>query len=189
MTRGLADARWHRRLRRAALVVGFVFAVSVGALWFVALRPTGLGGPAGYIIVAGHSMEPTLVTGDLVITQRRSSYAVGDIVAFSTGGGLVIHRIVGGDAVRGYDVQGDSKERPDLWHPRPGQVVGSLWLHLPQAGTALALLRQPASLAAVSAALAFLFAFSWRRPTRLPGGRTTRRLLTGPVRLRKASRG
>ena len=58
-----------------------------------------LGGPASYVIVSGHSMEPTLYTGDLVVVHQRDEYSVGDMVAFEIeGGSQVIHRIVGGSA-------------------------------------------------------------------------------------------
>ena len=151
----------HRRLAiRRSIAVGLLVTVALVATWITFLRPTWLGGPAGYVIVAGHSMEPSFQTGDLAITQRQPSYAVGDIVAFETEGGMVIHRIVGGDAPSGYQVKGDNKELPDLWRPRPDSIVGKVWLWVPQVGSALAFVRQPAILAGLAAALAFFLAFT-----------------------------
>jgi signal peptidase len=156
--------------RRLARLTGLPLTAALLVVWFILLRPLTLGGPAGYIIVAGHSMEPSFWTGDLAITQRQATYAIGDVVAFSTEGGQVIHRIVGGDAVTGYEVRGDNKERPDLWRPRPDSIVGKVWLQVPQVGTLLVFVRQPAILAGLAAAIAFFLAFT-ASPVRWPGRR------------------
>lgn len=145
---------------RRSTVVGLLVAVALVAAWLALLRPTWLGGPAGYVIVAGHSMEPAFHTGDLAITQRQPSYEAGDVIAFETEGGVVIHRIVGGDAVSGYQVKGDNREQLDPWRPRPMSIEGKVWLMLPQAGNLVAFVRQPAILAGLAAAVAFFLAFT-----------------------------
>jgi signal peptidase len=138
--------------------------VAIGlAAWFVALRPTALGGPASYIFVSGTSMEPTLATGDLVVLQRGDRYAIGDIIAFEVpdgqpgAGALVIHRIVGGSADEGFVMRGDNKPAPDEWRPTEDRVAGRLWLRVPGAGAAVATLRQPAVFASVLAGLVVFF--------------------------------
>jgi signal peptidase I len=146
--------------RLAALLTGLPLTMALLGAWFLFLRPVTLGGPAGYVIVAGVSMEPTFHTGDLAITQRRAAYDVGDVVAFSTEGGVVIHRIVGGDADQGFTMQGDNREQPDLWRPRPNDIVGATWILIPGAGRALAFVRQPAILASLAASVAFFLAFT-----------------------------
>ncbi|MFM9597455.1 S26 family signal peptidase, partial [Streptomyces scabiei] len=66
-----------RRRRRATRLVGLVLAaVAVVVLW-----PATWGGITGLTIVNGHSMEPTFSSGDLVVTVRQFSYAVGDVVS------------------------------------------------------------------------------------------------------------
>lgn len=157
----------HLRSRRlAAILAGLPLTIALVGAWFLFLRPVSLGGPAGYLIVAGVSMEPAFHTGDLAITQWRAEYQVGDIVAFSAEGGLVIHRIVGGDAVQGFTTQGDNRELPDPWRPRPDDIVGASWVCLPGAGNALAFVRQPAVLAGLAAAVAFFLAFTAGPPRR-----------------------
>lgn len=145
---------------RCSTAVGLLVTVALIAAWFALLRPTFLGGPAGYVIVAGRSMEPAFHTGDLAITQRQADYQVGDVIAFETEGGVVIHRIVGGDATQGFVMQGDNREVPDQWHPRPDAIVGAAWILVPGAGNALALVRQPAILASLAASVVFLVAFT-----------------------------
>jgi len=125
-----------------------LLAVALGwALW---LRPQFLGGPAAYVIVSGRSMEPLLHTGDLVITQRQTSYDVGEVVAYRVNQQLVIHRIVGGSAIEGFKTRGDNKQSTDPWTPTARDVVGKLWIHLPGAGKILGNLRQPLVFAALA---------------------------------------
>jgi signal peptidase I len=163
----MASVRQHRGIARAT---GLPLTCALFAVWFLLLRPLALGGPAEYVIVAGHSMEPTFLTGDLAVTQRQRAYAVGDIVAFKTSSGVVIHRIVGGDAVTGFITRGDNKPAADLWRPGPDSILGKVWFSIPGVGTALALVRQPAVLAAIAATVAFLLIFN-SGPLRLPWSR------------------
>ncbi|MDX6438687.1 MAG: signal peptidase [Gaiellaceae bacterium] len=120
-----------------------------------------LGGPARYVIVSGHSMEPTLRTGDLALVLRQESYRRGDVVAYrvpdgETGaGGVVIHRVVGGSHEEGYVTQGDNRRGRDPWRPRPDDVIGSLAFHVPEVGRVPTLLGSALGLAFLAAVLAF----------------------------------
>ncbi len=129
-------------------------ALALGLLWMIWFRPVYLGGPAAYVIVSGSSMEPELHTGDLVITQRQPAYDVGDVVAYRVDAGFVIHRVVGGSAYEGFDTQGDNRQSPDPWHPTTDQIEGKLWMHLPNAGRWVGLIRQPLVFASLAVGLA-----------------------------------
>jgi signal peptidase len=142
--------------------------VVIGALW---LRPQSLGGRAGYVIVSGRSMQPTLRGGDLVAVRRQSTYRVGDVVTYRIGAGVfrgrrIIHRILGGNATEGFVLRGDNKHEDDLWRPRPSDIEGALWFRLPAVGRAVAFVRTPTAIAAIAGGLAFAFALTWqpRRP-------------------------
>ncbi len=132
------------------------------AAWFFLLRPQNLGGPVGYVIVSGQSMEPTLHSGDLVLVRQRDSYQAGDVIAYRIPRGepgegiIVVHRIVGGSAEEGFVTRGDNRTGADLWRPRPQDIAGALWLHLPRVGWLLGLLRTPLVLATAAAAVAVL---------------------------------
>jgi signal peptidase len=146
---------------RFTLGVGFLLVFLVlGAGWTLVLRPPSLGGPAGYVLVRGVSMLPTYRSGDLVITQRKQAYAKGEVVAYRIPKGqigegiIVIHRIVGGSARDGYVLKGDNNNAPDEWRPRPRDIVGAAWLHLPHAGQVLAWLHAPVPLASLTTAIA-----------------------------------
>ena len=139
-----------------------MFALALIGGWFVFLRPTFLGGPLGYVIVSGSSMEPGYQSGDFVIT-RSGDYEQGDIVAFHADDGpLVIHRIVGGGPDEGFVTQGDNRDTTDEWRPRDTDVVGKAWVHVPGFGDWVAKLREPLVAAAAVGGLAFIAVITTR---------------------------
>ena len=80
------------RLRHLPLLV--TVAAFVG--WFLLFAPTAVGGPATYIWVSGTSMEPTFMSGDVVILRRSDAYGIGDVVAYrvpagNSGAGTLHH--------------------------------------------------------------------------------------------------
>ena len=131
-----------------------------------------LGGPVGYVIVSGRSMEPLLHTHDLALVLRRGSYREGDVVAFRVpqgdpaAGSVVIHRIVGGSSRDGYVTQGDNRDGRDPWRPGSEDVVGRMALHVPQLGRIPAFLASPLGMALAAALACFLFVA--RTPKRHP---------------------
>ena len=141
-----------RRLARwtgAALLL-----IALFVIW-----PQSLGGKVAYVKVDGHSMDPTYHTGDLAVVRRQSAYAVGDPVAYRIprgefgAGAIVIHRLVGGDGVRGFVTRGDNRTIDDPWHPRTQDIVGRVRVDVAGLGTRVATLSKPAYLGALVAAL------------------------------------
>ena len=155
-------------------------------LWFLLLRPVLLGGPTSYVMVSGLSMVPTLHSGDLAVLRRQGSYEKEDIIAFRAEGAVVIHRITGGSAGEGYIVRGDNKDAPDLWRPKPDDILGKVWFYVPGGGRVFAYLRQPQRLAALVGGLAALSLFGGARvkQKRKRGGKMATRNgygATGPL--------
>src|SRR3954468_20249947 len=144
-----------RRIRGAIHVLGLV--AFGGGL--VAMLPARLGGRMTYVIVSGHSMEPTMRLGDLAVIRRESHYAVGDVIAYRVpghsfdAGAVVIHRIVGGTGQRGFTTRGDNNGFDDPWHPRVADAIGSTVGHVPGVGEAFSHLRGPLPLAAFAGLL------------------------------------
>jgi signal peptidase I len=147
--------------RRLWRWVGLALTVALVAAWFFLLRPQMLGGPAGYVMVSGTSMLPGYHNGDLIVVHAESQYRVGDVVAYRVPEGdpaaglQVIHRIVGGSPARGFVMQGDNRSAPDIWRPKPGDVVGAAWLDVPKGGVVLAFLHSPLLLASLAAGIVF----------------------------------
>lgn len=152
--------RADRRLTRVALAVPII---ALAVAWTLFLRPQALGGPSSYVIVSGKSMEPTLQNGDLVVALKKSSYRIGEVVAYQVPAGepgasaLVIHRITGGSARDGYVTQGDNRDGEDLWRPTPADVVGAMNLRLPRVGLLLMFTRTPLGIAICAGVVAFCF--------------------------------
>lgn len=66
------------------LIVIAAISVLVATLWMPVLR------------TFGHSMDPTLGDGDIVITVKSSSFERGDVVAFYANNKLLIKRVIAG---------------------------------------------------------------------------------------------
>ncbi len=75
-------------------------------------------------------------------------------------GAQVIHRIIRGDAKHGFVVRGDNRTAPDVWRPKPGDIVGAKALRIPDAVIVLQYLRSPILLGLLAAAFVFVHALS-----------------------------
>jgi signal peptidase I len=156
--------RYIRKLLSAALGL-----IVLGCLWFY-FAPAPLGGSTTYVVTRGISMEPRFHTGDLALVRSRSSYHVGEIVAYHNEmlHTIVLHRIIGRAGSR-YIFKGDNNNFTDPERPSASQLVGSLWLHIPGAGADLQSIRSPALiglLVAVGVLLLTGAAFTRRRRLR-----------------------
>ena len=147
---------------KVAKALSWLLVAGVVLGWALVLRPQSLGGPAGYVLVSGTSMNPLYHTGDMVFVLHRSSYHVGDIIAYRVpkgdpmAGAQVIHRIIGGNAKTGWIVQGDNRTAPDVWRPHDSDIVGSAAVHIPQAVVVLQWLRSPVLLGLLAACFVFV---------------------------------
>ncbi len=128
------------------VVSGVAFVTAVAAAWFF-LAPGVLGGSTSYVSTEGVSMLPHFRTGDLVLVRARSSYHVGEIVAYHSRmlHTVVLHRIVGRDGEK-YLFKGDNNGWIDPEHPGRSQLIGTLWVHLPGVAGRLASIRSPVSI-------------------------------------------
>ena len=160
-------------MRRVLQITSIALTAALVFAWVVLLRPVSLGGPADYVIVSGHSMEPTFRTGDVVVALKERSYERGDVVVYRVpagepaAGDRVIHRIVGGSAAKGFVMKGDNKDGIDPWRPTPKDVIGKERLAIPQAGQGLLFLRTPLGVALLAGLTTLLVA--------LAGGTTRKR--------------
>ena len=83
----------HRSTRRIGIAVATIALIAVG--WLL-LGPVQLGGPTGFAVVRGSSMNPGIERGDFVLTRAHDDYGVGDAVLYENAqlNGNVLHRIV-----------------------------------------------------------------------------------------------
>lgn len=150
-----AQASRRALVRRLGRAVGWALLIGLVVLGW----PSTMGGCTTLTIVTGHSMEPTLHPGDLAIT-RCGSPQVGDVVSyrpFTDKSPVVIHRIIGGDATNGWELQGDNNHFIDPFKPVAGQVTGVMVAAVPRLGAVMSFFTSPlmwVSLLLLAAALA-----------------------------------
>jgi len=125
-------------------------------------------------------MQPDIVSGDLIIAQPATSYAVGDTIAYpsaTVGGVTVLHRIVA-ETPEGFVTQGDNNTWTDPDFPTTTEIYGKQWVHIHQGGIWLNRLAQPAVIGGI-----VFFIILWSalavRPVRRP--RRRRRQSMGVV--------
>ena len=151
-----------RRVRPYVVVETIVLGLVVA---FLILGRAGfVPSPVSYVVVAGHSMEPTLWTGDVAVLVKHHVYRKGQVIGYEVpkggpGAGLIIiHRIIGGNPREGYIMQGDNKDHPDPWRPRPADVVGAEAVMVPKVGLSIRYIRSPIGFAALAGVMTLTIA-------------------------------
>jgi len=107
--------------------------VSALLIFWVTLAPLQLGGPVDYVLTSGVSMQPRFHAGDLAIIRTADQYQVGDIVAYKsvTLHTVVMHRIVAQEGDR-FVFKGDNNSWLDPDKPTKSELIGALWIQVPQ---------------------------------------------------------
>ena len=130
-----------------------VAVVICSGAWLL-LAPAELGGATRYAVVEGASMEPGLHRGDLVLVRGGHEPGVGEVVLYRDPalGVRVLHRVTRIENGR-LVLQGDANDFVDDAHPRPSEVIGSLWFSVRRVGSALLWLQEPLHAALLAFAL------------------------------------
>src|SRR3954463_10777618 len=133
-----------------AASISALSALVLAAVWL--FWPLALGGSTTYVSTHGVSMKPRFHTGDLAILRSAGSYAVGDVVAYRSVSldTVVMHRVVAMDGDR-FVIQGDNNDWLDEDHPVQDEVLGKLFLRIPQGGKVLAAATSPVGVGVVAA--------------------------------------
>jgi signal peptidase I len=130
----------YQKVRSGLRWLGYFFAVILVTFSFFSFTGT----LKARIVLTG-SMSPTISAGDIIITTTPEHRAPkkGDIVAYTArrfNGAAVAtisHRIIGGDATKGFIVKGDSNPSPDVQHPGVKDISGVVILIIPFIGNLL----------------------------------------------------
>jgi signal peptidase len=193
----MTDSDAHTRVRRYLSFSGnlALWIVVAFCAWF--LWPSSLGGSTTFILVNGHSMEPSYLPGDLAIA-RTGVPSVGDVVVYRPAGlgdSKVVHQIVGGDGVNGWVVKGLNNDWVDPWKPTNADVVGVVQLRIPSLGGLGVVLLSPfiwAGLLVISIGLLLWPGKSGdeeQTPARTPGSTGARQAQAGPAPVEPAPAG
>ena len=117
------------RARRRRPVSTLLFAGAV-ALFLVVLWPARFGGAASFVVVRGHSMEPTYALGDLVYVRSADDYRPGEIVVYRVpdeqpGAGIfIVHRLRRIEPDGTFVFRGDNNPTDDVFRPTRHDIVG-----------------------------------------------------------------
>ena len=145
---------WQRTLLSAALLIMTL------VVWLL-FAPVQFGGTASYVILSGNSMSPKFSLGDLVIVKEANIYRIGDAVAYEHPTiHYIFHRIIAINPDGSFQLQGDHNDWVDSFNPTQDQIVGKLWLHIPNAGKSLETLRSPWGFAILILVFILLIYFS-----------------------------
>jgi len=160
-------------------IIGSIATTAIVAGMWLMLAPPQLGGKMQMLAINGISMEPNLHAGDLTFV-RRSSYEVGDVVAYRSElvGTILLHRIIAIEDGR-YSFQGDNNDFVDPDHPTIDAIVGEQVFRIPNGAHILRVASSPPVIAGVVGLL--LFVFLMRRDR---GGVEPKRSITMPASLR-----
>lgn len=99
-------------------------------------------------IVQSGSMEPALKTGAVVLVKQSPTYAVDDIITFTTTNSNTptTHRLIASELKEGqlqFTTKGDANDSADVEPVTEGQIIGKTIFHVPYLGFLLDFARQP----------------------------------------------
>jgi signal peptidase I len=88
-------------------------------------------------VVQSGSMEPAIITGDIIIVQPQDKYFINDVVTFNSNSRVVTHRIMSIDDQDEdiyYSTKGDANRTGDDDLIEHDQIIGKVILTLPRLG-------------------------------------------------------
>lgn len=89
-----------------------------------------------FLIQSG-SMEPAIMTGDIIVTNSQRSYLINDVVAFNTENRIVTHRLISTEDKDGntkFSTKGDANRSQDSDIIDQAQIIGKVTLVIPKLG-------------------------------------------------------
>lgn len=106
------------------------------ALYVVSSSFNIFGGYRPYLVQSG-SMEPAIMTGDIIIVKDQINYSINDVITFTNNSGRVVtHRIVAVEQKqeKKYSTKGDANRAGDEDMISDEQVIGKVILVIPKLG-------------------------------------------------------
>ena len=129
------------------VVVWFLFGIFIIAIALSALTGSSLLGDHHLYIVQSGSMEPSIMTGDMIVTSKSQTYQKNDVITFnSPARGVVTHRITSIShpaATTTIETKGDANRTTDSDEITLDQIIGKVVYVLPKFGYLVIFCRQP----------------------------------------------
>lgn len=142
-----------------AVIVG----IGMLAVYVLSSNFNILGGYKPYLVQSG-SMEPSIMTGDVIVIKSQNTYVLNDVVTFKKSiGQIVTHRLVAVDQEEGsgkkYSTKGDANRTGDEDFITDDQIVGKVVLVVPKLGYLVAFIKSGRGLIFFLIIPALLFIF------------------------------
>lgn len=126
-----------------------LFIVSIITFLVLSLTPINI--PYSISIISSTSMEPTIPTGSIVITEnnQNSNIKVGDIIAYPDPNNmhqLILHRvfkIIDEDSKISFITKGDNNPSLDNWTVHSSDIIGKANMYIPNLGYTINYFRTP----------------------------------------------
>ncbi|MCD8208578.1 MAG: signal peptidase I [Bacteroidales bacterium] len=105
----------------------------------------------GFAVVVSGSMEPTIMTGDMIITKKCKEYVEDDIICFTDPSlGYVTHRIIGVNDDGTFTTKGDLETNSvDMHHVSTDEIVGKVVVISTTGGQVMSFLQKPVGIICV----------------------------------------
>ena len=123
-----------------------IIPISLLAIYILSSNFRLLGTYQSFLVQSG-SMEPAIMTGDVIVIKSLSRYQINDVVTFTNNSGKVVtHRIIevndnGGEKT--FDTKGDANRSGDDDAISEAQVMGKVVLVIPKLGYIVAFSKTP----------------------------------------------
>lgn len=145
------------------IVVSLVLGINIYSWNARSLTGNVLPMPFGYggAVVLSGSMEPTIMTDELIIVKAEESYKTGDIVVYQNGRILVVHRIVDMDG-QTVTTRGDANNADDGAIGLT-QIKGKVIAHIPYMGALVRVMKSPVATIILIAAAVLTIELPFRR--------------------------
>lgn len=102
---------------------------------------------------------------DLILVRPKQAYQIGDAVLYRNPQlGQVFHRIIG-KVSEGFFMKGDNNTWVDSFLPSDEDIYGSIWIHIPNAGTIVKFLRTPFIFSTILTASILILIQVWKSST------------------------
>ena len=122
--------------------------ITVLAIYIISANFNILGGYKPFLVQSG-SMEPSIMTGDIIVIQKKGTYFVNDVITFQTNTSRVVtHRIIAIEKGKEntYSTKGDANRSGDEDVTTEKQVIGKVILVIPKLGYLVAFSKSPRGL-------------------------------------------
>lgn len=140
---------------------GVLFGIALLGIYVISSNFNLFGNYRPFLVQSG-SMEPAIMTGDVIVIQNKGTYLINDVVTFENNAGRVVtHRIVTVESgqEKKYSTKGDANRTGDEDIITDKQILGRVALVIPKLGylVAFAKSRLGVMLLIITPAIIFIF--------------------------------